>query len=217
MRRSGAEAESEWSAQHMGEPAWLKRASACGSALSSAEASAAAAGVSVTLQAGSEWVLQAAALERRCFAKAEAMDIGLEVSTYRASLICASPTAAWSGIDIGPSVQPGDLVGFAVLHRGAPRPAGDALLTDRPITVNLSKLVVSPHLRRKGIGRALLAHSISEARSSRAVAVTLHVEETNSKARALYAAAGFAVETRIDHYYSRGRHALVMKLQLELA
>ena len=74
--------------------------------------------------------------------------------------------------------------------------------------------MVAPSARRKGVGRALLAAGLELARKGRAQVATLHVDESNAPARALYATMGFAVTGRREDYYRVGRHALMMEASL---
>ena len=92
-------------------------------------------------------------------------------------------------------------VGFAVVQRTS-------------LALHLTKLVVLPAQRRSGVGTALLAAAIETARHGRAQLVTLHVDEGNAPAQALYRRMGFGVTGRRDDYYRVGRHALVMELEL---
>ena len=155
-----------------------------------AAALASAAGVAVGPRADASAVALCAAIEKKCFAKHEAMDVAAEARGRGVTLLCASP------LD-----EPGGVVGFAVVQRSS-------------IALSLTKLVVAPHRRRGGVGRALLAHAVAMARQARAQACTLHVDETNEPAKALYASLGFAVSGRRVDYYRAGRSALAMELSL---
>ena len=44
---------------------------------------------------------------------------------------------------------------------------------------------------------------------------TLHVDEANGAARALYASEGFVATGRRPDYYAVGRHAIAMQLELQ--
>ena len=80
---------------------------------------------------------------------------------------------------------------------------------------DLSKLVVAPSARRKGIGRAILAHAVALAHQGHARRCTLLVDEQNAPAQRLYQSEGFAVTARRADYYRPGRSALEMGKQLE--
>jgi len=139
--------------------------------------------------AADSWVMQCSALERKCFAKHEAMNVATEVKARNTTLLCAALGAT-------------ECVGYCVIQRSS-------------LVVNIVKLVVAPHCRRQGIGRALLAHAVESARAGRAQACTLHVDTNNEPAKQLYLSLGFSVSGRRDDYYKPGRHAFSMELQLE--
>ena len=155
-----------------------------------AAAAALCAGVSVTTQSDAHWVALCSAMERKCFAKHEAMDVAKEARGRGATLLCASPLS-----------QPQECVGYAVTTRSS-------------LALHLTKLVVTPAERRKGVGRALLARVLDVARSGRAQVCTLHVDEGNMPAQALYRSVGFEQTGRRDDYYRVGRHALVMEKEM---
>lgn len=92
--------------------------------------------------------------------------------------------------------------------------AGYLLLQRSSLAVNITKLVVVPRRRRAGVGRALVSAAVALARKARAQVCTLHVDEANAAARALYADQGFVAAGRRDDYYRVGRHAIVMQLDL---
>ena len=192
-------------------PPWLARVEACGTAVSAASNAATEAAVVVApcAEPTSTWVAQCLALERRIFPPHEAMDIADQVRTRGVTLLCASPMTEWVGIHIGPSVGPGTCVGYAILQRSETPSSADA------DSLLIAKLAVAPALRRRGVGRALLAAAISHARATRAGSCTLHMDVTNAPARALYTSLGFTPrgDTLFD-FYRPGRHATEMALQL---
>ncbi len=78
-------------------------------------------------------------------------------------------------------------------------------------------LGVVPRQRRAGIGAALLASVVAEARRRGAQTLFLEVAEDNTAARALYAAQGFGQIGRRPNYYRRVTglvDALVLRLLL---
>ncbi len=75
-------------------------------------------------------------------------------------------------------------------------------------------LAVMPPGRRAGLGRALLAAAMAEARARGASAMFLEVAEENTAARALYADAGFAAVGTRPNYYPGGAAALVLRARL---
>ncbi|MGC8698313.1 MAG: ribosomal protein S18-alanine N-acetyltransferase, partial [Halothiobacillus sp.] len=78
-------------------------------------------------------------------------------------------------------------------------------------------LSVDPPQQRQGVGRALLRFMIEQARQSKIQSLWLEVRESNTPARALYAAHGFAkVGLRKAYYPAKsGREdALVLCCEL---
>lgn len=99
----------------------------------------------------------------------------------------------------------GEMAGYTVVAIAA----GEAHL------LNLS--VASPWQRR-GIGREMLNFVLRLARESGAGRILLEVRPSNSAARALYAAAGFAeIATRRGYYPAEERREDAIVLQLPLA
>jgi ribosomal-protein-alanine N-acetyltransferase len=94
--------------------------------------------------------------------------------------------------------------GFALAHRIGPE-------------CELLSLGVVPAQRRIGIGKALLAAIIEEARRRSAHTIFLEVAEDNVAGHALYAARGFVQIGRRTNYYRRPSglaDALVLRLLL---
>jgi ribosomal-protein-alanine N-acetyltransferase len=75
-------------------------------------------------------------------------------------------------------------------------------------------LAVDPTVQRHGFGRALLGQALATARQRGASAAFLEVASANAPARALYAAAGFAMVGRRPGYYPEGGDALVLQRPL---
>ena len=90
------------------------------------------------------WVQMCGAIERKCFAKHEAMDVAKEVKGRGVTLLCAALIE-----------DPATCAGFAVVQRSS-------------LALAITKLVVVPHLRRRGVGRALMCKAIASARQGRA-------------------------------------------------
>lgn len=155
-----------------------------------AAALAVAARVAVAARTEPAWIALCGAIEKKCFAKHEAMDIGGELRSRGTSLLCAAPLDS-----------PAECAGYLVLQRSS-------------LAANITKVVVAPRLRRTGVGRALLAAAVAAARKARAQVCTLHVDEANEAARRLYAAQGFRQTGRREDYYRLGRHAIAMELEL---
>ena len=80
------------------------------------------------------------------------------------------------------------LLGFAIF-----RPVGPE--------AELLNLAVDPHLRRRGVGRALLSHLIRAGRAAGVEAIYLEVRESNAGATSLYQAMGFQAFGRRRGYY----------------
>jgi ribosomal-protein-alanine N-acetyltransferase len=104
------------------------------------------------------------------------------------------------------ALQAGVLVAMAVLQMGA----GDA---------ELLTMAVLPTLRRRGIGRALLAELVVCATAYGAGAIWLEVRVSNEPAIALYRTAGFVETGRRKGYYrtpSGREDAIMMRLGLDM-
>ena len=205
-----------------GAPAWLERVAAQGASVASAAALADAAGVDIIVKTHDEaWVAECVNLEHQIFPRHEAMDIPHELRNTRAvTLLCATPRAGHD-LSLGSS---GSCVGYVLLQRfdgdvldnGAAGSNPYAAL--RPQSCLLTKLAVAPRLQRRGIGKSLLAAAVGHARATRATTCTLHVDEDNAHARALYASFGFAPHgERLVDFYRSGRHALELVLDLQAA
>ena len=80
----------------------------------------------------------------------------------------------------------------------------------------LLNLAVTPGLRRRGAGKALLTALLSDAAGRGAAITYLEVRESNGAARALYEKFGFsAVGRRKNYYTSPTEDALIMAKKLE--
>ncbi len=96
-------------------------------------------------------------------------------------------------------------------------PAGLALAQGLGEECEILTLGVIPARRRAGIGSALLAAVVAEARRQGAQTLFLEVAQDNSAARALYATHGFVQIGRRANYYRRPSclvDALVLRLLL---
>ena len=98
-----------------------------------------------------------------------------------------------------------DFAGFLADERLAVAEAsGGAIIGYTLATVSrgsatLTRLATAPHVRRAGVGRALLAESASWAVRSGAITLALCTQEQNSASRGLYASAGL---TEIEERYA---------------
>ncbi len=98
----------------------------------------------------------------------------------------------------------GELVGYFVAMPGVDE-------------LHLLNLTVAPECQGQGHGRALLEAVIHEARALQVATLLLEVRESNTRARRLYAARGFAEVGRRRGYYparERREDAIVMSLAL---
>ena len=89
--------------------------------------------------------------------------------------------------DVLVALLDGDVAGYVKVGRATPLGASDHV-------VMITGFAVDHGYRRRGVGRALLAAAIEEAKARRAGRVTLRVLGHNEAARRLYESAGFAVE-----------------------
>ena len=124
------------------------------------------------------------------------MDLRAETRGRHARLWCAAPRRAAA------ACAPADCVGYAVTQRSS-------------LVLNIAKVAVASHSRRRGVGRALVERAIAEGREGRAQLVRLHVDATNVAAIALYRSAGFEPVATREDYYSVGRHAIAMELPID--
>ena len=146
------------------------------------------------------------ALERRCFAKHEAMDLPAETRGRGALLVCAIAAPAWP--DLGSIAAAGD---------GRPPPpqvAGYLVLQRSSLAASVAKLVVAPAHRRQGLGRLLLERALQIAREGRAQLCSLNVDTSNEPALTLYRGVGFRVASTRRDYYCVGRDAYAMEVSL---
>jgi [ribosomal protein S18]-alanine N-acetyltransferase len=98
----------------------------------------------------------------------------------------------------------GGIVGYAGLF--APEGAREA---------DIQTIAVAPTARRRGIGRALMAHLIGESRGRGARQLFLEVRADNPSAQTLYGSLGFEqIAVREKYYQPDGVDAFVMRLDL---
>lgn len=137
-------------------------------------------------------------LEEQCFSPRERFP-----RTMMRRLVATPSTATWMAFSAAGS-QSGEknLAGFAIVE------------WSRSEAAYLHTLEVAPEHRRAGVGRELLRSCIASARAAEVRLFWLHVAEENLAARALYRSLGFVEQEREEHYYGRGRHALVCACRL---
>jgi ribosomal protein S18 acetylase RimI-like enzyme len=104
----------------------------------------------------------------------------------------------------------GSIVGFVLVGRRTPLDA------NRHVAM-LRAVAVDPSARREGIGQALVARAVTEARARGFRKLVLTVLGSNAGAIELYRRAGFVVEGRLsDEFLLGGRYVddVVMALRL---
>ena len=79
---------------------------------------------------------------------------------------------------------------------------------------HILNVAVHPELRRGGIGMALMAEAINEAKAKNIRLVTLEVRRSNVAARSLYRKLNFEERRLRTNYYGPGEDAIVMELHL---
>jgi ribosomal protein S18 acetylase RimI-like enzyme len=80
----------------------------------------------------------------------------------------------------------------------------------RPAVARLNAIGVQPDLQGRGVGRFLLERAEGLARAEGAVSLTLMTADTNTRARRLFASAGFHQLIVIERAYARGQRGIVM-------
>ena len=78
----------------------------------------------------------------------------------------------------------------------------------------LHKLCVTEAFRNQGIGKELLLHVKSNAKSANCRDIQVWVDESRAVARSLYQNCGFSDRRRATNYYAAGRHAINMTCEL---
>ena len=96
-------------------------------------------------------------------------------------------------------------------------PAGFILVRQVADEAEVLTVVVSPEFRRRGIGKILMTEAIRRAAHAGGAAMFLEVAEDNAEAGALYAGMGFAAVGMRRNYYGPGRHALVLRRDMDAA
>jgi ribosomal protein S18 acetylase RimI-like enzyme len=114
--------------------------------------------------------------------------------SYMHRLVRSPRTAAWI------AEQDGQMAGFAIVEW-----TGQAAAT----VAYIQTLEVAPNRRRLGVGAELLRRVEVTALAAGAHLVWLHVDAENTPAIHLYEAHGYRRQGREDHYYARGRSALI--------
>ena len=135
------------------------------------------------------WVPQVAALEPLCFST--------PWSEAGVAAELENPVSRWYV-----AVEDGQVRGYIGTHQ----------VLDEGEIMNLA---TDPAQRRRGIARALLTHACAQLTAAGAAYLLLEVRESNTPARALYAALGFTQVGRRPHYYSQPDEAgLILRKEL---
>jgi ribosomal-protein-alanine N-acetyltransferase len=80
---------------------------------------------------------------------------------------------------------------------------------------HILNVAVHPEQRRNGIGMALMAAALDEAKAKPIRIVTLEVRRSNVAARSLYRKLNFEEQRLRTNYYGPGEDAIVMELHLD--
>ncbi|MBI4677379.1 MAG: ribosomal protein S18-alanine N-acetyltransferase [Elusimicrobia bacterium] len=125
----------------------------------------------------------------------------------------ACPTAPqWSAVQLAGDLE-SERARLIVLEEGG-RVEGFAALLVVPPGAEITSIVIRRESQGRGLGRALLAHVMEEARSLGCGRLSLEVSASNAAALALYASAGFKAVGRRPKYYDDGADAVLMDLDL---
>jgi ribosomal-protein-alanine N-acetyltransferase len=109
-------------------------------------------------------------------------------------------------------------VARSVVARVGGRLVGYLCLWEIGHEIHITNLAVHPTFRRRGSARALLAHTLEQARQGGVELVFLEVRPTNVEALTLYESFGFRIIGRRKGYYlDTGEDALVMEARLDAA
>lgn len=115
----------------------------------------------------------------------------------------------WSPADLALYLGSGAVVGWILRAAAEPqRAAGYALFQLLPGEAELLRMGVAPALRRRGLGRRLLAGCLAELAAGGRPLCHLEVRAGNRAARALYERLGFAAVGRRRGYYADGEDAV---------
>jgi len=98
---------------------------------------------------------------------------------------------------------------------GASRPLGYVVAMIAGPEAEIADLAVSPHARRRGIGRALIDRLLGDLEVEGVTAVFLEVRESNRAARTLYESRAFrSIGRRRGYYRLPPEDALLLKREL---
>jgi ribosomal protein S18 acetylase RimI-like enzyme len=165
-----------------------------------------------------------AALERKLWSKATSWgpDLFRELGRRNVALLYAvaadggggdDAIAGHTGVTGAPSSSSSSSSSSTATAADAPI-LGYVIYSTSSLACHVSKVVVVPEARRRGLGRALVLAALAAAVSERRVrAATLHVDAGNAPALALYRSLGFGADGELADYYAPGRPALKLLLE----
>ncbi len=133
-----------------------------------------------------EDILSVSHMEEECF--------GGEAWSY-ATLVSAFESAASFGLV---AEEGGEVIGYGCITCAAD-------------TSDLENVVVAEGYRRSGIGKAIVAGLLAEAKARGAENVFLEVRVSNAPAMSMYLKSGFVGAYARTRYYADGEDCLVMK------
>ena len=137
---------------------------------------------------------------------------GAEACAGAAELLAAALPEAWSAASLASLLATGRGSLWLAEAAGVPRAV---LVGERgPGEFHVHVLAVAEAERRRGLGSALLAAGLSEARAAGLARVHLQLRASNSGALALYRRFGFAALGRRPRYYGGAEDALLLSLEL---
>ena len=134
-------------------------------------------------------------IEERCFEPRFRFGRG-----YMQHLVSNPEAVAWV------AEEDGVMAGFAIVAWGKSVSADGGYL---------QTIEVLPEFRNRGVGEKLVGLSEISAWSADSDTLSLHVDAENEAAIALYEKCGYRRRGRRDHYYARGRAALLYEKKLD--
>lgn len=121
---------------------------------------------------------------------------------------------AWDEKMLVSAFNAGNFFGFIAEEIKDGVPAGFITYSVNIDTADMQDLFVAENYRRKGVGNALIAAFIKDAKSRGVKKLFLEVRESNTPAINLYKKAGFNLVSVRRKYYSDGENALVLVKEL---
>ncbi len=121
---------------------------------------------------------------------------------------------AWSAQAVAEDVAGASTARVVLVAVDAACVVGYASMLVAGDVADLDRVVVSARNRRRGVGGALVAAAVDEARMRACTRVMLEVAAGSQPALALYLGHGFAEVNRRRRYYAAGADAIVLALDL---